>query len=335
MNIFTNFFIIFLYLFFDVVTVSLILPWLPSLLETYELEQEWFYILCKQWIHKLGLSLGFQEDSAWDTVFLGGLLSSASSLAQFLSSPLAGALSDLFGRKSILVVLQLTLLIVNIIWSYFGKSFLWLLISRILCGAARANVAVVSAFVGDISSNTLRTKGMAVIGLAYGIGFTVGPPCSVILLNQWNTNVTPEHLSFILGCTCVFINCINLLLLLSFLPTTLPKQGNFGQSLIQAFHLINPMKLFSFSGTTKNSKDDKSLHHLACFWFAYLCIFCGIEYTIIFLARIRFDFTSVDQGKMFGFIGILMMIVQGGFIRRFKLGGEDKAIIWITVTVYH
>ncbi|CAH8828632.1 unnamed protein product [Trichobilharzia szidati] len=328
MNISRDLFIIFLYLFLDVVTVSLIFPWLPSLLEAFEQEQEWFYILCRRYIQQLGLILGVQENSLWDTVFLGGILSSSSSLAQFLSSPFAGALSDLFGRKSVLVVLQVFLLLVNILWLCFGKSFLWLLISRILCGAARANVGVISALVSDISSNALRTKGMAVVGLAYGIGFTVGPPCSVILLSRWNTSITPEHLSFVLGCTCVFINCINLLILLLILPTPLQKRGDFNQSLTQALHLVNPVKLFSFSGTTRNPRDDRSLHRLACFWFAYLCVFCGIEYTLIFLARVRFNFTSADQSKMFGFVGILMMVVQGGFIRRFRLGGEDNAITY-------
>ncbi|VDP78184.1 unnamed protein product [Schistosoma mattheei] len=98
--------VIFVFLFLDVVTVSMILPWMPSLLETYESEKEWFYILSKKYIQYLGFFLGLQEGSTWDRVFIGGLLSSLSSLVQFVSSPVAGALSDYFGRKSVLVVLQ-------------------------------------------------------------------------------------------------------------------------------------------------------------------------------------------------------------------------------------
>ncbi|VDP42645.1 unnamed protein product [Schistosoma margrebowiei] len=116
-----------------------------------------------------------------------------------------------------------SLIIVNVLWSVLGKSFLWLLMYRVLCGAARANVGVVSALVGDISSDTLRTKGMAVVGLAYGIGFTVGPPCSVILLNQWKVHTSTEYLSCILGSTCLLLNCINLLILIFALPSTLQK----------------------------------------------------------------------------------------------------------------
>ncbi|CAH8475132.1 unnamed protein product [Schistosoma margrebowiei] len=316
MTVSKNMLVIFVFLFLDVVTVSMILPWMPSLLETYESEKEWFYILSKKYIQHLGFFLGFQEGSTWDRVFIGGLLSSLSSLMQFVSSPVAGALSDYFGRKSVLIVLQVSLIIVNVLWSVLGKSFLWLLMYRVLCGAARANVGVVSALVGDISSDTLRTKGMAVVGLAYGIGFT------------WKVHTSTEYLSCILGSTCLLLNCINLLILIFALPSTLQKGGDIGLLINQAVRLINPVKLFSLTGTTKCPKYEKSLRHLAYFWCCYLCVYCGIEYTILFLARIRFNFSSSDQGKMFGFIGLIMILVQGCFIRSFKLGGEDKAITW-------
>uniref|UniRef100_A0A5K4FAI4 MFS domain-containing protein n=2 Tax=Schistosoma mansoni TaxID=6183 RepID=A0A5K4FAI4_SCHMA len=328
MTISRNMLVIFVFLFLDIVTVSMILPWMPSLLETYESEKEWFYILSKKYVQHMGFALGFQEGSTWDRVFIGGLLSSLSSLMQFVSSPVAGALSDYFGRKPILIVLQVSLIIVNVFWSALGKSFLWLLIYRVLCGAARANVGVVLALVGDISSDTLRTKGMAVVGLAYGIGFTVGPPCSVILLSRWKVHTSTEYLSCTLGSTCLLLNCINLLILIFALPSTLQKGGDIGLLINQALCLINPAKLFSLSGTAKCPKYEKSLRHLAYFWCGYLCLYCGIEYTVLFLARIRFNFSSSDQGKMFGFIGIIMMLVQGCFIHSFKLGREDKAITW-------
>ncbi|CAH8475657.1 unnamed protein product [Schistosoma curassoni] len=265
MTISKNMLVIFVFLFLDVVTVSMILPWMPSLLETYESEKEWFYTLSKKYIQYLGFVLGFQEGSTWDRVFIGGLLSSLSSLVQFVSSPVAGALSDYFGRKSVLVVLQVSLIIVNVLWSALGKSFLWLLMYRVLCGAARANVGVVSALVGDISSDTLRTKGMAVVGLAYGIGFTVGPPCSVILLSQWKVHTSTEYLSCMLGSTCLLLNCVNLLILIFALPSTLQKGGNIGLLINQAVRLINPVKLFSLTGTTKCTKSLIKAEFQACF----------------------------------------------------------------------
>ncbi|CAH8452331.1 unnamed protein product [Schistosoma rodhaini] len=267
MTISRNMLVIFVFLFLDIVTVSMILPWMPSLLETYESEKEWFYILSKKYVQHMGFALGFQEGSTWDRVFIGGLLSSLSSLMQFVSSPVAGALSDYFGRKPILIVLQVSLIIVNVFWSALGKSFLWLLIYRVLCGAARANVGVVSALVGDISSDTLRTKGMAVVGLAYGIGFTVGPPCSVFLLSRWKVHTSTEYLSCTLGSTCLLLNCINLLILIFALPSTLQKGGDIGLLINQAVRLINPAKLFSLSGTTKCPKCEFSFSSNCVYFF--------------------------------------------------------------------
>ncbi|VDK30929.1 unnamed protein product, partial [Dibothriocephalus latus] len=48
-----------------------------------------------------------------------------------------------------------------LMWAVSGASFFFFLISRLLNGAARANVAVLSAMVSDISNKETRTRGMA------------------------------------------------------------------------------------------------------------------------------------------------------------------------------
>lgn len=93
MTISKNMLVIFVFLFLDVVTVSMILPWMPSLLETYEsekvsciiciLQKEWFYTLSKKYIQYLGFVLGFQEGSTWDRVFIGGMLLSLAAIFSF------------------------------------------------------------------------------------------------------------------------------------------------------------------------------------------------------------------------------------------------------------
>jgi MFS family permease len=49
-----------------------------------------------------------------------------------------------------------------------------------------------------------------------------------------------------------------------------------------------------------------------------------MEFTLTFLTHIRFGFTSMQQGKMFFFIGLLMAVLQGGVVRRLPLGSEQK-----------
>jgi MFS family permease len=58
-----------------------------------------------------------------------------------------------------------------------------------------------------------------------------------------------------------------------------------------------------------------------------LFIFSGLEFTLTFLTHIRFNFDSMQQGKMFFVIGIVMILVQGSFVRRVKPGKEISVAI--------
>jgi hypothetical protein len=53
-------------------------------------------------------------------------------------------------------------------------------------------------------------------------------------------------------------------------------------------------------------------------------IYSGLEFTLTFLVRLSFNYNSMDQGKMFFFIGTVMALVQGGYVRRIKQGVELK-----------
>jgi len=61
-------------------------------------------------------------------------------------------------------------------------------------------------------------------------------------------------------------------------------------------------------------------------YFLYLFLFSGLEYTLSFLAHQRFQFSSLQQGKMFFFIGLTMATVQGAYARRISPGGEIAAV---------
>jgi hypothetical protein len=61
--------------------------------------------------------------------------------------------------------------------------------------------------------------------------------------------------------------------------------------------------------------------------FLYLFLYSGLEFTLTFLVYNRFNYDSVQQGKMFLFIGIFMTLIQGGYVRRIKEGTHIKACI--------
>lgn len=74
--------------------------------------------------------------------------------------------------------------------------------------------------VADISEKQSRTKGMVFIGLAYSIGFIVGPIGSVYVIKLLHFDQNIERLTYIIGVANSLINLLNLFILFTVLPTT-------------------------------------------------------------------------------------------------------------------
>ncbi|KAJ8316866.1 hypothetical protein KUTeg_004770 [Tegillarca granosa] len=90
-------------------------------------------------------------------------------------------------------------------------------------------------------------------------------------------------------------------------------------------HLINPVSLFKFSSVSNLSPEDlKGIQKIGSVYFLYLLLYSGLEFTLTFLAHHRLHYDSMQQGKMFFFIGVIMATVQGGYVRRIKAGSELK-----------
>lgn len=115
-----------------------------------------------------------------------GLLMASFSAMQFLFAPMWGALSDRIGRRPVLIV---GLLGSTFAYAMFGvatslgregmmlglDALSWLFITRIAAGIAGATIATAQAVIADSTGTEGRGKGMALIGAAFGIGFTFGP----------------------------------------------------------------------------------------------------------------------------------------------------------------
>lgn len=115
-----------------------------------------------------------------------GLLMASFSAMQFLFAPMWGALSDRIGRRPILM---LGLCGSAVSYGLFGfassqdrdaillglSPLTWLFITRITAGIAGATISTAQAVIADCTGAENRGKGMAMIGAAFGIGFTFGP----------------------------------------------------------------------------------------------------------------------------------------------------------------
>lgn len=149
--------IIFITVFIDLLGFGIVLPLLPRYAKHFQAD---------------GLTLG--------------LLMASFSAMQFLFAPLWGRVSDRVGRRPILMLGLAGSTVFYALFGYatslgsagqlFGLGVLpWLFITRIGAGIAGATIPTAQAYIADVTGPTERAKGMALIGAAFGIGFTFGP----------------------------------------------------------------------------------------------------------------------------------------------------------------
>jgi multidrug resistance protein len=103
-----------------------------------------------------------------------GIVVAIYSFMQFLFNPIMGKVSDKIGRKPV-IIFSLFLNSVSYVIFAFTNSFLLLLFSRVIAGIGGSNIGVAQAYIADITSKHNRSKGMGVIGAAFGLGFVFGP----------------------------------------------------------------------------------------------------------------------------------------------------------------
>ena len=124
--------------------------------------------------------LPFYAEKLGASPFQVGWLIGAYAACQLVSGPLLGKLSDSTGRKPLLLVSQFGTFIGFMITA-FAPSLLVLFIARMIDGATAGNLSLAQAYISDITKPEDRAKSFGVIGIAFGIGFLIGPAISGIL----------------------------------------------------------------------------------------------------------------------------------------------------------
>lgn len=317
----------FLSLLVDLLGFTVILPLIPSMLEYYSSHDEsglYNYLLSK--VDGFRVFIGAPDTDRFNLVLFGGLLGSLFSLLQFLASPVIGAASDVVGRKPMLLLSLVGILTSYALWAV-SYSFGVFVIARVLAGVSKGNVSLSTAIVTDVTSVKGRSKGMALVGAAFSLGFLFGPSIGAAF-SVWGKGEGPStFLTYQYPAVfALSLALLNLLLVIVFYKESLPikqRASSLGGGLGGALYLVNPISLFKFDAVTEISTQDRSnLRRLGIVYFLYIFLFSGLEYSLTFLVHQRFNYTSMDQGKMFLFIGVVMIAVQGGYLRRQPAGRE-------------
>ncbi|WP_110111922.1 MFS transporter [Bacillus sp. CGMCC 1.16541] len=144
-----------------------------------------------------------------------GLLVAAFGLTQFLFSPLAGELSDKYGRRLIIIGGIAGFSLSQIIFA-FGTEMWHLYVSRLIGGASAAFIIPpMMAYVADITTEEKRGKGMGLLGAAMSLGFVIGPGIGGFLA-EFGTRA-PFYVS---SAVAAFSTVMSIL----FIPETLSKE---------------------------------------------------------------------------------------------------------------
>lgn len=320
-------YIVFCSLLLDLLAFTMILPLLPSLLEHYRIND------------KLGLYTSLSNSVAYfrdlvgaperyTSVLFGGALGSMFSFLQFVISPIAGGLSDYYGRRSVLLFSLTGIMLSYFVWA-ISSNFGLFVLARFIGGLSKGNISLSMAIITDVSNKHNRGKGMALVGIAFSLGFILGPMIGAVFSRFSDKTSESWFVPPALFAAC--LAGLDVLFCIFCLKETLPiekRAKTVINSLSQALEHISVKSLFRFDAVKNLSKDDlESLKQLGFIYFVYLFLYSGLEFTVTFLMFHKFGFNSIDQAKMFLTTGIVMALLQGGVVRRIKMEKTKQAAV--------
>lgn len=304
--------LMFLTMFLDLVGFSIIFPMFPAMAKYYlEVDGDNFFLSGMMNLISSIQSTTLNADGTpqMSTVVLfGGLLGALYSLLQFLAAPVWGAISDRVGRRPVLLISVFGLFISYVMWIFSG-SFTTLILARIIGGLMSGNLSIASAVVSDVTDSSNRSKGMAVIGIAFALGFVFGPALGGILSlynplathPDWaNFGVNPFSTPAVLAAILCLVNFVTIF---TSFPETLKSTGEAVKRMISPLRVF---KTFPMPGVNRTN----------FIYFLFITAFSGMEFTLTFLAVERLGYSSMDNAYMFIYIGFLIGMVQGGYVRR-------------------
>ena len=274
--------VIFLTVFIDLLGFGMVLPLLPIYAEQFTTD-------------KAGWQLG--------------LLMASFSAMQFFFAPLWGRLSDRIGRRPVLMV---GLAGSVIFYSLFGvatmmASLSLLFVSRIGAGIAGATISTAQAYIADSTSLEKRPKGMALIGMAFGLGFTFGPLLGFLAVPTRDQPPGPAP-----GFVAAGLSLFALILAVFLLPESRTEESeSVGR------------KIFDFAAL-RQALSVPSIAFVLVAIFVCLFSFANFETTLSLLIfrheggpeSSPFNFSWKQVCLTYAYIGFTLALVQGGVVRR-------------------
>ena len=259
------------------------------------------------------------ENLGYSETVMTALLASFA-LAMFIANPILGRLSDKVGRQPVLLI-SLIIGTAAHLWFALSNDILSMFAARIIAGLSAGNIGVIQAIIADNSKPEARARIMGFLGAAIGSGFVLGPAIGGLLGGLGDGPV--HQVPFLVAALFSFIAvCLAMRLKLqsvqSAIDSTIDSTTDSGR---QGFFQLLKSMLSSPIGL---------------FALAFFCLnlaFAQVEASYVLLVRDLLDFGPRQTGWLFTYIGVCIIIVQGGLIGKLTNAFGEMRVVVAGVTV--
>lgn len=236
--------------------------------------------------------------------FVIGLLLSTYGVMQFIFAPILGKLSDRVGRRPVLFVSSIGTAVGFGIMG-LAPTLSWLFVGRIIDGITCGNISAAQAYIADSTPPEQRSRGMGLVGAAFGLGYIFGPAIGGIM--------SPISLAapFFFAAGLAVANALTLYFLL---PESLSSEHR-----TKAGQRASIAQVFEEGGNWQ-------LKAILMTYFFVTVAFLVLTTTYALFAKQRFDFDARHTGYMFAYVGLLGTVIQVGMIGRLSKLFGDKAL---------
>jgi MFS transporter, DHA1 family, tetracycline resistance protein len=224
---------------------------------------------------------------------------------QFLATAILGRLSDRVGRRPIL----LTTMVLNAAGYLLfaaAHSYVVLLVARVVSGFAGGNISAAQAYMADITTPAERSRGMGIVGAAFGIGFVIGPMLGGLSHHYIGPAAPP-----LIAAALSLANFVSAFLIL---PESLAPEHRAARPMFDFSHLLDALR-------------HPKLAPLMWAWAVAPFAFAGYSVALPLWTATVFGWGAQQLGWLFTAIGATAAIVQGWAFGRLAARAGDRRLI--------
>src|SRR5213593_1893028 len=228
------------------------------------------------------------------------------SLMQFVATALLGKLSDRIGRRPVLLTTMLVNAVGYTLFAFAG-SYWVLFLSRVVSGFAGGNISAAQAYMADITTPVERSRGMGIIGAAFGIGFSLGPAIGGFAAH-FGGDAAP-------GLVAVGLSLANFVSAYFILPESLKSELRVKRPLFDLGHIAEAIAR-------------PKLRPIMIVWALVPLAFAGYTVALPLWASAALGWRERELAILFTIIGVTAASVQGYFFGKIvRRTGERTLVI--------